>query len=481
MRITQRRLLVLLLVFCQMACMAFGLVWASRWLRREFEQSTLRNVIAVERSLVSDFARRAADLPIECIEPGARGWNKLQNLCEQSKSLLDGLTAVIRSDNGALACHSRLKREPQLLSEVPGRLMLATDRGVAPLIDAVAEADLADKLSLTGRVEIDGVPYVVTCLSLPRLGAVVAVFESQAAIDARVANLLDPLTRAGVITAVAVVAVTALLTMLLVMRFENTLSTVSGSVEKEVERRTKELLNSRNAVVYGMAKLAESRSKDSAQHLERLRAYVTILASEMAKQDGDIDRHFVGNLAVASALHDLGKVSVPDGVLLKRGLLTPAERRAMQLHTVLGGESVAAMQRLIGEHDEFLELGRQVALAHHERWDGSGYPHGLQGKSIPMAARIVALADVYDALTSNRSYRDALSHAEAREWIVSQYGSHFDPAVVEAFVAREKDFIRLSRVQQLADPSDLAAQTNDLENVAAVAAVPETPADISAS
>jgi response regulator RpfG family c-di-GMP phosphodiesterase len=164
----------------------------------------------------------------------------------------------------------------------------------------------------------------------------------------------------------------------------------------------------------------------------------------MAKANPEITHQYVANLAVASALHDIGKVGVPDAVLLKAGRLTPAERRAMQMHAELGGECLAAIQRQLGD-DDFLQLGQQVAVAHHEQWDGSGYPHGLQGKAIPLAARIVAVADVYDALTSHRPYRPALSHAEAREWIVSHYGTQFDPEVVEAFVAREGDFARLSQ------------------------------------
>jgi putative two-component system response regulator len=117
----------------------------------------------------------------------------------------------------------------------------------------------------------------------------------------------------------------------------------------------------------------------------------------------------------------------------------------MQMHTVIGGECLASVERLMPEADQFLALSRQIALSHHEQWDGSGYPQGLQGKDIPLAARIVALADVYDALTSNRAYRPAVSHGEARDWIVSNYGSQFDPEVVEAFVAREGDFAKLSR------------------------------------
>jgi putative two-component system response regulator len=164
-------------------------------------------------------------------------------------------------------------------------------------------------------------------------------------------------------------------------------------------------------------------------------------------------------------------MGVPDGVILKLGRLTPAERRAMQMHTVLGGECLTSVERMFGDHDAFLDLGREVALSHHEQWDGSGYPHGLQGKQIPLSARIVALADVYDALTSHRAYRPAVNHAEAREWIVSNYGSQFDPEVVEAFIAREHDFAKISQVA-----SEQRAASGRLANEPASATPTDSPA-----
>jgi putative two-component system response regulator len=273
---------------------------------------------------------------------------------------------------------------------------------------------------------------------------VLAVHQDQASIALMSSELVNPLLQAGLVLTASVVGATGLLTVFLVRRFESTLVAVNESLEREVELRTDSLLRTRNAVVFGLAKLSESRDKDTAGHLERIRAYVTILSSEMAKSNSEIDHHYVANLAVASALHDVGKVGLPDAVLLKTGRLTPSERKAMQMHTELGGECLAAIGRQLGD-DDFLELGHQIAMAHHEQWDGSGYPQGLRGREIPLAARITALADVYDALTSHRPYRPALSHAEAREWIVTHYGTQFDPEVVEAFVAREQDFIRLSQ------------------------------------
>jgi putative two-component system response regulator len=315
---------------------------------------------------------------------------------------------------------------------------------VASIVESVSLSAQGGDALAAGRVVVDGQLYKATCLPLPKLNAVLAVHQAEASIDRSTAELVNPLFQVSLVTIAAVVAATAVLTMIVVSRFESTLATVNGSLALEVEERTQSLVRTRNAVVFGLAKLSESKDKDTTGHLERIRSYVTFLASHMAKSNPEITHHYVANLAVASALHDVGKVGVPDAVLLKVGRLTPSERRAMQMHAELGGECLAAIQRQLGD-DDFLQLGQQVAVAHHEQWDGSGYPHGLQGKAIPLAARIVAVADVYDALTSHRPYRPALSHAEAREWIVSHYGTQFDPEVVEAFVAREGDFARLSQ------------------------------------
>jgi response regulator RpfG family c-di-GMP phosphodiesterase len=335
----------------------------------------------------------------------------------------------------------------------------------APVIETVNRAATHGESLTAGSVEVGGLLYRATYLLLPKLNSVLAIEQSVASIDQSTAELVQPLFQVGLVMTIAVVGATSLLTMIVVSRFESTLTTLNGSLAREVEQRTQSLVKTRNAVVFGLAKLSESKDKDTAGHLERIRSYVTFLASHMAKANSQITHHYVANLAVASSLHDIGKVGVPDSVLLKVGRLTPSERRAMQMHSELGGECLAAIQRQLGD-DDFLQLGQQVAVAHHEQWDGSGYPHGLQGKEIPLAARIVAVADVYDALTSHRPYRPALSHAEAREWIVSHYGTQFDPEVVEAFVAREGDFARLSQTVPPASPHEEGAAPVDDPTVA---------------
>jgi response regulator RpfG family c-di-GMP phosphodiesterase len=480
MHFKRRQLLVLLLIIGQLGCMSFGVLWASRWLGSAFEQFTVRSSMAQGRSIADQLARKLADRDIEDISRGTTGWKRAQELCQEIRTPHNGFVAIIDRGTGALICHSGLKDNPTLLRKNPGRSLLVNSYGVKPLIEAAREAGVKRKAPAFGQVEVSGKLYQTTCLGVPRLDAVIAVYQSQASIDQSVAQLVTPVIQVGFILTAAVTGAGGLLTVLLVKKFDMTLAAMGDSIEREVDMRTLALTRSRNAVVFGLAKLAESRDKDAAQHLERIRTYVTILATELAKHRPEIDHHYVASLAIASALHDIGKMGVPDGVILKLGRLTPAERRAMQMHTVLGGECLASVARMFGDTDQFLELGREVALSHHEQWDGSGYPSGLQGKDIPLSARIVALADVYDAMTTNRAYRPAVSHAEAREWIVSNYGSQFDPEVVEAFVVREHDFAKISQasaeVRGVSVESPTREQAADAQIAADIASSEPAPA-----
>jgi response regulator RpfG family c-di-GMP phosphodiesterase len=152
----------------------------------------------------------------------------------------------------------------------------------------------------------------------------------------------------------------------------------------------------------------------------------------------------IQTIVVASSLHDIGKVAIPDSVLLKPGKLTPRERALMQQHTTIGAECLQTIKRRLGE-DRFLDVACEIALAHHERWNGQGYPNRLKGQEIPLVARIVAVADVYDALTSERVYKRAMSHIQARNLIVRGSNEQFDPAVVEAFLSVEHEFADIAR------------------------------------
>ncbi|MBL9124826.1 MAG: response regulator [Planctomycetaceae bacterium] len=210
-------------------------------------------------------------------------------------------------------------------------------------------------------------------------------------------------------------------------------------------------LENREMVILALAKLAASRDSEGGQHLERLRRYARILAEALGRHpeyQQRVDAELVSLVYQTAPLHDIGKVGVPDAILLKQGKLTEEEFALMQTHTLIGAETLDAALRNYPSA-RFLQVARDIALSHHERWDGQGYPHGLSGEQIPLAARIVALADVYDALTSPRSYREPGSHATACEIIAGEAGKHFDPAVVVAFQQVAASFAEIQ--QQFAD------------------------------
>jgi putative two-component system response regulator len=204
-------------------------------------------------------------------------------------------------------------------------------------------------------------------------------------------------------------------------------------------------LETRDLAMFALAKLAESRDPETGSHIERVQSYARLLAqflSTTEKYRGTIDGEYVGLIYQTSPLHDIGKVGIPDPVLLKPGKLNPEEMAIMRTHTQLGAQTLeAALQRFPGAR--FLEIARDIAATHHEKFNGTGYPRGLSSGQIPLSGRIVALADVYDALTSRRVYKKPISHEEAKKIIVSESGAHFDPDVVHAFLQTEEHFIAI--------------------------------------
>ena len=224
------------------------------------------------------------------------------------------------------------------------------------------------------------------------------------------------------------------------------------NLQQLVADQVRDISASRLSTIFALSKLAESRDDDTGQHLERTQIYCEMVARRLMVKGTFpevVDERFIETIYWASPLHDVGKVGVPDQVLCKQGKLTDEEFEIMKLHTTRGSETL----RLVTESypdNNFIRMGLAIARSHHEKWNGSGYPDGLAGEQIPLAARIMAVADVYDALTSKRCYKDAMTHQQATEIILRDSGSHFDPAVVEAFeeIADEVDRIR-ARLQSV--------------------------------
>lgn len=205
-------------------------------------------------------------------------------------------------------------------------------------------------------------------------------------------------------------------------------------------------LETRDVTIFALAKLAESRDSDTGLHLERVQQYAKVLTAkllEYPEMAGKIDPDMVRLIYSTCPLHDIGKVGIPDHILLKPGKLTHDEITIMRRHVEIGSATLGAcLVRFPGAR--FLTVAREIAASHHEKYNGSGYPLGLRGEAIPIAGRIVALADVYDALRSKRHYKEALSHEIALEAIVRESGAHFDPVVVRAFLDVQRDFARIA-------------------------------------
>ena len=206
-------------------------------------------------------------------------------------------------------------------------------------------------------------------------------------------------------------------------------------------------LEGREMMIFSLAKLAESRDDDTGEHLERVREISKLIAAELAKNPKFthvIDGQFIQLIYLTSPLHDIGKVGIPDSILRKPGKLTSEEFEAMKEHTRIGGETLKASAQAYSEAS-FLWMAYEIAINHHERWDGKGYPNKLQGEQIPLSARIVSVADVYDALRSKRVYKPAFDHKKSMAIILEGKGTQFDPDVVDAFVELD------DRIQEIAD------------------------------
>lgn len=228
----------------------------------------------------------------------------------------------------------------------------------------------------------------------------------------------------------------------------------SSELTHRLQSKTEELLGTRDLTVYALAQLADSRDPETGEHLMRMRAYAQLLAEHLAEHGpytDEIDPVFLEDFYRSTPLHDIGKVGIPDHILLKPGRLTVEEFEIMKKHTLIGAEALnkASDQTGVGH---FLKLAAEIARSHHERFDGSGYPDGLAGLDIPLSARITAVADVFDALTSARVYKAAISWDDAREIIESESNKHFDPVVVDAFLAVYDQFdIARREVEKVAE------------------------------
>ncbi len=230
-------------------------------------------------------------------------------------------------------------------------------------------------------------------------------------------------------------------------------------LEKKIQERTKDIACTQDVAIYCMASLAETRDNETGNHIRRTQYYVKILAENLRNHPRfkhALDENSITLMYKSAPLHDIGKVGVPDRVLLKPGKLDDNEWEEMKQHATYGQDAIVKAEQALGS-TSFLQFARDIIYTHHEKWDGTGYPQGLRGDEIPVAGRLMALSDVYDALISRRVYKDAFSHEKAVEIIRQGRSTHFDSDVVDAFLALEDEFKAIAKqfsdVNSVAEPS----------------------------
>ena len=224
-------------------------------------------------------------------------------------------------------------------------------------------------------------------------------------------------------------------------------------LEAEVAKRTREITAIQDVTILAMASLAETRDSDTGNHIRRTQYYVRALALKLKTHPRFA--HFLSDANIetlfkSAPLHDIGKVGIPDRILLKPGRFDAQELQIMRTHATLGRDAISHAEKSLGTQVEFLSMAKEIALSHQEKWDGSGYPQGLSGDAIPISARLMAVADVYDALISRRVYKEAMSHQQAVQIICEGKGTHFDPDLVDAFLQISDEFHEIA--EHFADP-----------------------------
>jgi len=238
-------------------------------------------------------------------------------------------------------------------------------------------------------------------------------------------------------------------------------------LEKEVARRTREVQMIQDVTILAMASLAETRDNETGNHIRRTQHYVRALARRLKPHPRFrpiLDDATIELLYKSAPLHDIGKVGIPDRILLKPGKLTPEEFEVMKTHTLLGRNAIAAAEKILDVPSSFLRLAREIAHYHQEKWDGSGYPEGLAGDDIPVSARLMAVADVYDALISRRVYKPPFPHEESVRILAAGRGKHFDPDMIDACLEIEGEFAEIAA--RYSDSEEEAARVARVELLA---------------
>jgi HD-GYP domain-containing protein (c-di-GMP phosphodiesterase class II) len=434
--IRSRAMLIACTVALQALVMGLG-VFFTHQLTSSGVRGRLQESLTSDHSKVVDhYANELHHVSPKPLCSGSDDWAVAQELIE-STQLPRGGQLMLLDREGKVLCHTEFSHNPNITRSDYAEQKI----NLIPGGELWQLGNINPGATLTAEALTPSGPAIVSFRYDAQREIKIVLIQPQSALAAAGARITDGLWTVVLIGGALVLAIGAAGSFTLVRRYDSVLSRANRALEAEVARRTKSAVNIRDGLIFGLAKLADFRDTDTGRHLERICRYSELLAEELKSSFAEITPEWIELLRLASSMHDIGKVGVADSVLLKPGPLSETERRHMQMHTVIGADTLSAIQRRVGE-DPLLDMSIRVSLEHHEKFDGTGYPYGLKGTEISLAARIVALADVYDALTSHRVYKAAMTHDEASEIIIKGRGSHFDPEIVDAFLRVRHEFER---------------------------------------
>ncbi len=434
-RIRTKRGAIAAILLLQAVVLGVGWVVTFRQVRHATAEAVQGIVLSENVRVAGWLGEQLAEGINTTLEYQSEDWERVQERIENLRLPGEGFACLL-DEEGMILCHPDLRSTPSVRKEVLGHMSLTIEAAGDDVM--LGEAPRAEIIAGQLRFFPGGTHYVATRY-IPELGARLVVHQPESGLVALSSRATFVVGVVATAAALMVMALTALSTLWVMRRYDHVLEGINKGLEEEVERRTHENLRARDALIMGLAKLADCRDNETGMHLERISRYSCLLAKNLAGAHSEITDAWIERLRLASSMHDIGKVGVPDELLLHPGRYTPEEHRRMQVHTTLGADTLIAIRSELGD-DELLDMSIQIALEHHEKWDGSGYPRGLAGEQIALPARIVALVDVYDALISRRVYKAAMPHEKAIAIIAEGRGSHFDPEITDVFLSIESEF-----------------------------------------
>ncbi|HEV3340034.1 MAG TPA: HD domain-containing phosphohydrolase [Pirellulales bacterium] len=433
-----------------MACVAIGL-----WMHDRFLLSTANRT--AEEKAVAELSTAAAPLAAAGRQPPHE--SALAELSRQVES------TPLPSGTGLLLAGSdwRVQSARAPSGETPPAAGDRIDWSVNPM----NPNPFADPIE--GRFNTPSGPQLAVAYRLPGEAGRVVAYR---AADSILIHPGDFWAAAPLVSLMTFLWLSGLLSMCTFMAGKRLHDMLTGELvcsEDRALRREQALLRTRDAVIFGLAKLAESRDSDTGEHVERISLYCQRLSAALrrhAEYRELITPAFVRLIEASSVLHDIGKVGIADAILHKPGPLTSVERTEIKKHAEIGGDCLAEIERRLGASN-FLQMAREIALCHHERWDGDGYPRGLKAEEIPLAARIVAIADNYDALISRRPYKEAFPHDKVVAMIRNGVGTQFDPRLVDVFLEIEQEFREIAELYAAAGRQALRIADESVEHAPA--------------